>query len=125
METQEWTKYIPLEEIKLYAESLDDFIKEENGKITSFAPTVCMLRGCKKGFAYKFPSQHLGEKGKEKVMCLNCQFAFFDKNIAEISLKEDLCAGVVANGKEEDLGQGEKDLKKRKVDTLCEKDKNF
>ena len=110
--------YVPLEEIELYIESLDDFIKEERDKIASFAPTVCMLRGCKKGFAYRFPSQLPGEEGKEKVMCLDCQFAFFDKNIIETLSKEDLCVNTTA--KEEGVERKETIPKKRKVDTLSE-----
>jgi len=110
--------YVPLEEIELYIESLEEFINEEMDKIASFAPTVCMLRGCKKGIAYRFPSHLPGEEGKEKVMCLECQFTFFDKNIVDILSKEDLCVNDTANGKEEDVKQGEGALKKRKVDTV-------
>ena len=59
-----------------------------------------------------------GEEGKEKVMCLDCQFAFFDKNIIETLSKEDLCVNTTA--KEEGVERKETIPKKRKVDTLSE-----
>ena len=120
--------YIPLEEIDLYIKSLDELIKEEKVKISAFVPTTCMLRGCTKGIAYKFISHLPKEEGKDKVMCLECQFAFFDKNIVEILSKEDQCVDATAcdivtdrgtiNSKEEDVEREEETMKKRKIDTL-------
>ena len=95
----------------------------EHNKINEL-PSKCMGCGGNEGHAFAWDSKRSIEKGKIRIMCLDCLFDSMDKKVvAKLSVNDPFVISTTSdidtnnnNEFQEDEEQGKDTLKKRKVE---------